>query len=608
MLDTDLPAPGNGSKSRPAPLLVSVLDRPGPARRGFQTVRRLLRLVYARGGAGLGWSGSPWATGLLVVGSVLVLLLALRLRLPNLGGRPLGFDEAFHSGAVLASPDIGSLRQAVTPQFQPLLDHLLRRFFWAPLLGSQELGIRLPAMIASLLAILATIITVAWGFLRNGRSHLEAAIAALAVGVWHAGYGQDIGASGFARHYALTGCVSIIWTGLFLFGQPERRWKGFALASLLFTNTHFFSLAMIGTGYALLSVEHLTRSKRRAALREVVVFVAIVLLTAAINWPALSALLRNPIEPRSIAEAGAVLTALGETRVLVERFLNFLDLPVMPAVLWLLLVLAGGLTRALSRSQVARVGSLACVAVPGLFFLGCLRSGYHLEDRYFMPFLGLAPVLLALGAVVLARLVEKAIGRLRHDSEARLAGAAALPLAAYLLVAAIRLALSPGSLRAPELPSRRAGLIEAIKREPQPVFLLSSPCWTDAVVRLYWRSMGVRAPADRLQSASQLGYQACVIGGFPPGSEAERELRDFLGRAPDGIIALYQHHLPCFPPRFEPPARLTTDGTGSSCLTILRGATSVEKARAAAVSVGYPATILPLLKQRQSQFENVRLY
>jgi hypothetical protein len=225
-----------------------------------------------------------------------------------------------------------------------------------------------------------------------------------------------------------------------------------------------------------------------------------------------------------------------------------------------------------------------------------------------MPFLGLAPVLLALGAVVLARLVEKAIGRLRHDSEARLAGAAALPLAAYLLVAAIRLALSPGSLRAPELPSRRAGLIEAIKREPQPVFLLSSPCWTDAVVRLYWRSMGVRAPADRLQSASQLGYQACVIGGFPPGSEAERELRDFLGRAPDGIIALYQHHLPCFPPRFEPPARLTTDGTGSSCLTILRGATSVEKARAAAVSVGYPATILPLLKQRQSQFENVRLY
>ena len=554
-----------------------------------------------------GWSGRRWAIGLLVAGSTVILLLALRIRLPGLGGRPLGFDESFHSLAALESPDLAHLRQAVIPQFQPLLDHLLRRFLWAPILGGQELGIRLPAMLASLLAILATILTVAWGFLRSGRSHLQAVIAALAVGVWHAGYAQDIGASGFARHYALTGCLSIIWTGLFLFGQPERWWKRFALVGLLFANTHFFALAMIGSGYALLAIEHLIQSRRKAALREIAVFLAVVLLTAAINWPALSALLGKPIDPRSIGEAGAVFTALGETRVLVERFWGFLDLPVMPAALWLLLVLAGGLTRALPLSYVARAGSLACVAIPGLFFLGCLRSSYRLEDRYFMPFLGLAPVLLALGALVLVHLGQKIIERLWRDSGARLTGAAVLPLAAYLLVAGVRLALLPGSLRAPELPSQRAAFIEAMKRESQPVFLLASPCWTDSVVKLYWRSIGVRAPADRLQSASQPGFEACVVGGFSPGSLAEQELKDFLARFPDGIIALYQHHLPCFRPRFEPPARVTTDGTDNTCLTILRGAASVEQARATAVSVGYPATIFQLLKQRQSPFENFRL-
>ena len=556
---------------------------------------------------GPGWSARRLAIGLLVLGSVAVLLFALRIRLPNLGGRPLGFDEAFHSGAALDSPDIASLRRAVVPQFQPLLDHFLRRFFWAPLLGTQELGIRLPAMIASLLAILASILVVAWGVWRSGRSHVEAAIAALAVGVWHAGFGQDIGAASFARHYALTECMSVVWTGLFVFGKRERSWKRLALVSLLFANTHFFSLAMIGTGYALLAIEHLVASRRRAAAREAGVFVAILLLTAAVNWPALSALLRNPVEPRAVGGAGAVLTALGETRVLVERFLAFLDLPVLPAVLWLLLVLAGGLGRALPRTQVVRVGALACVAIPGLFFLGSLRSGYHIEDRYFMPFLGLAPLLLAMGAVILLHLVQEALVRTMRKKATLLANAAVLPIAGFLAVAGIQLAIRPGSLRSPELPTRRSALIDAVKRESRPVFLLASPCWTTEVVKLYWRSVGVRAPEDHLQIANQRGYEACVVGGLAPGSQAERELKDFLRREPNGIIALYQHHVPCFRPRFEPPARLISDATDNTCLLILDGVTSLEQARAAAVSVGYPATLHELLEHKQSQYDPMHL-
>jgi hypothetical protein len=548
------------------------------------------------------WRGRRGAVLLLVVGALAVLLLALRLRLPNLGGHPLGFDEAFHSDAALGAPTIASLRQAVATQYQPLLDHLLRRYLWAPLLGSQEIGIRLPAMFASLLAILASIGLAAWGFLRHQRPPWEAVLAGIAVGIWQAGYAQDIGASGFARHYALTGCLSVVWTGLFAFGEPERAWRRFALAGFLFANTHFFSLALLGTGYGFLATAHLIRGQRRAALRELAVFAAIVLCTAVINWPALAALLHNPVEPRQLG-AGVVLQATGETWALATRLLAFLALPLAPTLLWLLLVLGSGCSRWLPRELAAKVASLALLAIPGLFFLGSLRSGHHIEERYFMPFLGLAPLLLALGALVVVRLLEKALSAARHAWAVRARPAAALPLLVSVVVGGVHLAYLPGGFDVPGLPSRRAAIMDALKREGRPLLLLASPCWTSVAVSFYWRFVGAPGPQGLLEVARQRGYEGCVLGGFSPGSPAEADLEGFLGRAPNGLVVLYQHHLPCFRPRFPSPGRLVTDSTDSSCLTILQEVASVEQARAAAVSVGYPARLEPLLERRQSQYD-----
>jgi hypothetical protein len=553
-----------------------------------------------------GWPGRHGTLLLLVLGSAVILLLALRLRLPNLGNHPLGFDETFHNEAALGAPDLASLRQLVATQFQPLLDHLLRRYLWAPLLGTQELGIRLPALFASLLATLASIGMAAWGFLRNERPQWQAVLAAMAVGIWHAGYVNDIGASGFARHYALTGCLSILWTGLFVFGEPERAWKRFALAGFLFANAHFFSLALLGTGYAFLAITHLRHARRRTALREIAVFITIVLLTALINWPALSAMLSNPVEPRHLS-ASVVLTGFGETWLLARRCAAFLALPIMPAVLWLLLVLAGGFVRELPRVLVAKAGSLALLAMPGLFFLGSLRSGHQIEERYFMPFVGVAPLLLVLGALLVVRLLERAIAAARHASTSRLVQLAALPLVIYVVVGGIRLAARHGGFEVPGLPSRQAAIIDALKREARPVFLLSSPCWTNAVVRFYWRFVGTVVPQYPLQTADQRGYEGCVLGGFPPGSLAEEELKAFLERAPDGLVVLYQHHLPCFPARFAPPTRLVTDGTKQSCMTILLDAMSVERVRSTANAVGYPAKIQTLLERRQSQYDHLHL-
>jgi hypothetical protein len=552
------------------------------------------------------WNSRRTAIYLLAIGSLIVVLLALRLRLPNLGGRPLGFDESLHADVALLSPDVASLRRAASTQFQPMLDHLLRRFLWAPLLGTNEIGIRLPAMFASLLAILATIGTVALGFISNQRPRWEAAVAAIAIGAWHAGYGQDIGASGFARHYALTFCLSILWTGVFVFGEPERAWKRTALVSLLFANTHFFGLAFVGTGYAWLAATRLARSAWRAAAREVGTFTVIALVTAAINWPAFSALLYRPVQPRHLS-MDAILPALGDTWNLMGRFLTFVDAPVLPLALWLLLMLAGGLTRMLPRTQVVKVASLMLVAVPGAFFLGSLRSGHYIEDRYFVPFLGLVPALLALGTLTLVRALQKAVAALSHDSAPRWGVLASLPVALYALVTLVQLARLPGGLEFPALPSRRATIMEALKRESRPVFLLASPCWTKLVTKVSWQLNGSPAPADRLQFANQRGYESCVVGGFPPGSIAEEELQAFLGRNPDGILVLYQHHLACIRPRFPTPARVIVDSTAGSCLTILLGVTSVEQARAAAISLGYPATIEDLLERRQTEYDHLHL-
>jgi hypothetical protein len=289
------------------------------------------------------------------------------------------------------------------------------------------------------------------------------------------------------------------------------------------------------------------------------------------------------------------------------RFLAFVDTPVLPLFLWLLLAVVGGLTRALPGAQVAKVASLALLAVPGLFFLGSLRSGHYIEDRYFMPFIGLAPSLLALGTLLMVRVGQKVVVALSRDSAPRLATLASVPIGLYLLVGLVRLSSLPGSFEFPELPSRRAAIFEALKRTSRPVFLLASPCWTKLVGKLYWQLIGTPAPADRLQLADQRGYESCVIGGFSPGSVAEEQLRSFLDRAPEGVVVLYQHHLACVRPRFAPPARLIVDSTDGSCLTILQDVSSVEQVRAAAVSVGYPATIGVLLDRRQSEYDHLHL-
>ena len=455
-----------------------------------------------------------------------------------------------------------------------------------------------------LLAILASMGMAVRGFLRDERPWWAAVLAAVAVGIWHAGYAHDIGASGVARHYALTGCLSIVWTGFFVFGEPERAWKRFALVGFLFANTHFFSLALLCTGHAYLATEGWVRGRRRAAFRELAVFSSIVLLTALINWPALSALLRSPVEPRHLSSA-VFSQAFGETWLLMNRFGSFLRLPLVPAVLWLLLVLLGGGLRELPRVLVAKVGSLALLAIPGLFFLGSLRSGHHIEERYFMPFVGLAPLLLVLGALVMVRLLARGCTVATRISPSHAAQVAVLPLFIYVAVGGIQLASRPGGLDVPGLPSRRAGIIDALKREGRPVFLLSSPCWTEAVVRFYWRFIGTAAAQYPLQTAEQRGYEGCVLGDFAPGSLAEKELAGFLEHAPDGIVAFYQHHLPCLQPRFEPPTRLVRDGTNASCLTILLDPVSVDRVRTTAAALGYPASIGVLFDHRQTQYDQL---
>jgi hypothetical protein len=388
--------------------------------------------------------------------------------------------------------------------------------------------------------------------------------------------------------------------GLFVFGEPLKAWKRLAIASLLLANTHFFAMAMIGTGYGFLAVQRFLHGRWRAVIREIAVLLGVVGLTAAINWPALSTMVYRPLDPRAISQAGVFLTALAETWGLLGQFAEFLDLPVLGTGLVLVLVLVGGLTRALPRSQVAKVLVLVCLAIPGFLLVGRLRSEYSFGSRYFMPFFGIAPVLAALGGLCLAHHLQRLVARLFQNrlSPVTAAGIAVLPFGAYLLVAGLGLALLPGRLGAPDLPSTRARFIEAIKQEARPVFLLSSPCWSDAVVRFYWRRVGISAPKDRLQIADQPGYEACVIGGFSTGSSVEGKLKDFLARSPDGIVALYQHHFRCFPPRFALPMWVTRDDTGDSCLTVLRHATSVEQVRAVASAIGFPIAIRSLRAQR----------
>src|SRR4051812_24498797 len=72
--------------------------------------------------------------------------------------RPFWLDEATHALGILESKSFASLQSNISWHLQPIFDYFLRKYFWFPIFGHQEFGLRLPGFIFSLMTVISVAI------------------------------------------------------------------------------------------------------------------------------------------------------------------------------------------------------------------------------------------------------------------------------------------------------------------------------------------------------------------------------------------------------------------------------------------------------------------
>lgn len=280
--------------------------------------------------------------------------------------RPWRGDPGNHNYAVLAGE---SLREAVRTQMQPLLEYWLRAKVWLPVLGLNERGFRLPGAFYGL-ALVAIAMLLAHRKFRE--KPFAAAAVSLAVGAWLSGSDWVAWEATGGRHYALVALFSVLWFSVAFLDLGFPRWA-LPAVSLAFVNTHFFALPLVGAYYLL-------RRDWKPAL-------AIVAVTAALNWPALShLLLRFPAEtqaPRPLSQGSAFA-------IIAEGWKQFW----VPA-LWV--ALAGATALLWKPRRRNGYWLFPLLIVPAEIALIHFCSAYPFKERYHAVFLGQVFVLMLVG-------------------------------------------------------------------------------------------------------------------------------------------------------------------------------------------------------------------
>lgn len=162
---------------------------------------------------------------------VLLALLAGALRLINLGGEALWYDETFT--AWLARLDLPSMFSAIRGDVHPILWYLIE-WLTTRLFGQSEIALRLPAAILSIISVLLLWrVALALGMDRRTAFVAGLLAAILPMGIY---YGQE------ARMYALLSCCVL----LMLWGALREHWLVFSLAGTAAVYTQNLALIYVG--------------------------------------------------------------------------------------------------------------------------------------------------------------------------------------------------------------------------------------------------------------------------------------------------------------------------------------------------------------------------
>ncbi|MEW6145485.1 MAG: glycosyltransferase family 39 protein [Thermodesulfobacteriota bacterium] len=188
---------------------------------------------------------------------LLIFFLGLGLRLYDLGGESIWFDEAVS----VAASKLGFLDQiswnlTSSDNNPPLYYAFLR--VWVLLFGDSEFAVRIPSAIFGSLSIL--LIYAVSSRLFNGKAALLAALI-LALSVFHIKFSQE------ARAYSLSALLALL--SYYFFLQCSDRGKrsdttGYVVSSVLLMYTHYYGIFIILSQNIYCGLRYITRSKSGA--------------------------------------------------------------------------------------------------------------------------------------------------------------------------------------------------------------------------------------------------------------------------------------------------------------------------------------------------------
>jgi len=283
--------------------------------------------------------------------------------------RPFWGDEAMHNCSILASSSLPDLVARIGFMSQPLLDHVLRKYFWFPIFGFQELGLRLPSIAYFWMLLVAGVLITAWFLKKNGHPSRFALFAALLVGLWMTNKPSESWYAYEARHYSLVSLLSLCWFSLAMLGSrptPVLWWT----VTVLFANVHFFALPVIAFVGVLDSWEAYREKGRRAGLLVLAGIAAVGAVTILVNLGAWRELTGHPPGARPEVLAGlkdAVLTFIAYI-----KYLGFPQKRLLVVLVWAGLLLAARRRDAGGVFHPMRAG--ACGGLPWSCSLSCSAS------------------------------------------------------------------------------------------------------------------------------------------------------------------------------------------------------------------------------------------
>ena len=375
---------------------------------------------------GLGDSSLPWPwIAALLFSAAAVVGLGFCFRIGGIV-RPLTQDEYQHMIAGLTGQHVIDFIDKIGPNMQPLVDFTLFRFFWFPFAGAKEIALRFPALCYSLLTLLLGF-WIAFAFLtRSGLSRLLAWAAALAISLWAITHATEAFYATAVRHYSLVALVSMGWWSCFLlFAWPVLSWRFFFL-SLLFANSHFFALALVGGAYGLEMFRRLLRKDFKGVGVAAGTLLFIVFFTKTANFAAFNWLTHfTPASNSPNTDPHFFVNAIASALRTWGGLFDYLDWPYLP---WI--VLGAAAVGAASRAWEARERFfwLLLLVQPAFYLLVRAKSGYNFGARHHSVFYGFGFITL----VLVLELVSFATARWRARSFALLAAALVLAVPSLL--------------------------------------------------------------------------------------------------------------------------------------------------------------------------------